>query len=228
MMQADNNPPVPRTSHQAVAEDFPAAVDAEAFRWVAEMNLRGLRVLREALLDGRGADIDAAATLRTEWLALDDTALARVAEAPYLMFELSLDAALAAQHLSRYAVSDDPNRLALWCARPAGRAFARLLCHFCWQTCRTAPSAASLLLGISPAGCAAFRALTLQHLDALTETAGHWLTLRWADDPRYWRGRLAVARRGDPDALWRDTLLGLQRLAAVARTPAPQGRSVVR
>jgi hypothetical protein len=103
-----------------------------------------------------------------------------------------------------------------------------LLCHFCWQTCRTAPSAASLLLGISPAGCAAFRALTLQHLDALTETAGHWLTLRWADDPRYWRGRLAVARRGDPDALWRDTLLGLQRLAAVARTPAPQGRSVVR
>ncbi len=227
-MQADNNPPVPHMMPQTTLEDFPAAVDAEAFRLVAEMNLRGLRVLREALLDGRGADIAAAGTLRVEWLALDDMALARVAEAPFLMFELSLDAALAAQHPSRAVVSDDPHRLALWCARPAGRAFARLLCHFCWQTCRTAPSAASLLLGISPAGCAAFRALTLQHLDALTEIAGHWLTLRWADDPRYWRGRLAAARRADPDALWRDTLLALQRLAAVARTPAPQGRVVIR
>ena len=141
------------------------------------------------------------------------------------MFELSIDAALTAHRSPSWAVSDDPHRVVSWCARPAGRAFARLLCHFCWQTCRTAPTAASLLLGISPAGCAAFRTLTLPNLDALTEIAGHWLALRWGDEPRHWRGRLQAAGRTDPEALWQDTLHGLQRLAAVARTPSAPVRT---
>ena len=222
-MEADNNPPVPlaisRVSYEA-AEDFPLAVDIEAFRLVAEMNLRGLRVVREALADGRSSGLAAVDALRSDWLALDEAALARVAEAPFLLFELSIDAALTAHRSPSWAVSDDPHRVVSWCARPAGRAFARLLCHFCWQTCRTAPTAASLLLGISPAGCAAFRTLTLPNLDAFTEVAGHWLALRWGDEPRHWTGRLEAAGRTDPAALWQDTLHGLQRLAAVARTPS--------
>ena len=222
-MEADNNPPVPlaisRVSYEA-AEDFPLAVDIEAFRLVAEMNLRGLRVVREALADGRSSGLAAVDALRSDWLALDEAALARVAEAPFLLFELSIDAALTAHRSPSWAVSDDPHRVVSWCARPAGRAFARLLCHFCWQTCRTAPTAASLLLGISPAGCAAFRTLTLPNLDAFTEIAGHWLALRWGDEPRHWTGRLEAAGRTDPAALWQDTLHGLQRLAAVARTPS--------
>ena len=222
-MEADNNPPVPlaisRVSYEA-AEDFPLAVDIEAFRLVAEMNLRGLRVVREALADGRSFGLAAVDALRSDWLALDEAALARVAEAPFLLFELSIDAALTAHRSPSWAVSDDPHRVVSWCARPAGRAFARLLCHFCWQTCRTAPTAASLLLGISPAGCAAFRTLTLPNLDAFTEVAGHWLALRWGDEPRHWTGRLQAAGRTDPAALWQDTLHGLQRLAAVARTPS--------
>ena len=222
-MEADNNPLVPhaisRASYEA-AEDFPLAVDIEAFRLVAEMNLRGLRVVREALADGRSSGLAAVDALRSDWLALDEAALARVAEAPFLLFELSIDAALTAHRSPSWAVSDDPHRVVSWCARPAGRAFARLLCHFCWQTCRTAPTAASLLLGISPAGCAAFRTLTLPNLDAFTEVAGHWLALRWGDEPRHWTGRLEAAGRTDPAALWQDTLHGLQRLAAVARTPS--------
>ena len=222
-MEADNNPPVPlaisRVSYEA-AEDFPLAVDIEAFRLVAEMNLRGLRVVREALADGRSSGLAAVDALRSDWLALDEAALARVAEAPFLLFELSIDAALTAHRSPSWAVSDDPHRVVSWCARPAGRAFARLLCHFCWQTCRTAPTAASLLLGISPAGCAAFRTLTLPNLDAFTEVAGHWFALRWGDEPRHWTGRLQAAGRTDPAALWQDTLHGLQRLAAVARTPS--------
>ena len=46
-MEADNNPRAARPA----AEDFPAAADPEAFHQVAEMNLRGLRVLRDALLE---------------------------------------------------------------------------------------------------------------------------------------------------------------------------------
>jgi hypothetical protein len=228
MMEADNNSPVPHSVPRAsyeTAEDFPSAVDTEAFRLVAEMNLRGLRVLREALADGRSPGLAAVDGLRSDWLALDDAGLARVAEAPFLLFELSIDAALIAHRSQRLAVSDDPHRVVSWCARPAGRAFARLLCHFCWQTCRTAPTAASLLLGISPAGCAAFRTLTLPNLDALTEIAGHWLALRWGDEPRHWRRRLQAAGRTDPEALWQDTLHGLQRLAAVARTPSASVRT---
>jgi len=182
-------------------------------------------VLREALADGRSSGLAAVDGLRSDWLALDEAALARVAEAPFLLFELSIDAALTAHRSPSWAVSDEPHRVVSWCARPAGRAFARLLCHFCWQTCRTAPTAASLLLGISPAGCAAFRTLTLPNLDALTEIAGHWLALRWGDEPRHWRGRLQAAGRTDPEALWQDTLHGLQRLAAVARTPSAPVRT---
>ncbi len=222
-MEADNNPLAPHAVSRApyeAAEDFPLAVDIEAFRLVAEMNLRGLRVVREALADGRSSGLAAVDALRSDWLALDEAALARVAEAPFLLFELSIDAALTAHRSPSWAVSDDPHRVVSWCARPAGRAFARLLCHFCWQTCRTAPTAASLLLGISPAGCAAFRTLTLPNLDAFTEIAGHWLALRWGDEPRHWTGRLQAAGRTDPAALWQDTLHGLQRLAAVARTPS--------
>ena len=221
-MEADNNPRAARPA----AEDFPAAADAEAFQQVAEMNLRGLRVLRDALLEGRGLEIPAAAKLRERWLALDDAALQRVADAPFLLFELSLDAALAAQRASRLAVGDDPRRAKLWCARAQGRAFARLLCHFAWQTSRTAPSAAVLLLGVSPAGGAALRSLGLQQLDAFTEIAGDWLTLRWGDEPQRWAGRLAAAATGDPDRLWRDTLHGLQRLAVLARPPAARPAAV--
>ena len=221
-MEADNNP----RDARAAAEDFPAAADAEAFRQVAEMNLRGLRVLRDALLEGRGLEIPAAAKLRERWLALDDAALQRVADAPFLLFELSLDAALSAQRASVLAVGDDPRRATLWCARAQGRAFARLLCHFAWQTSRTAPSAAALLLGVSPAGRAALRSLGLQQLDAFTEIAGDWVTLRWGDEPQLWSARLAAAATGDPDRLWRDTLHGLQRLAALARPPAAKPAAV--
>jgi hypothetical protein len=70
-----------------------------------------------------------------------------------------------------------------------------------------------------------FRTLTLPNLDALTEIAGHWLALRWGDEPRHWRGRLQAAGRTDPEALWQDTLHGLQRLAAVARTPSAPVRT---
>lgn len=221
-MEADNNPRAARPA----AEDFPAAADPEAFHQVAEMNLRGLRVLRDALLEGRGLEIPAAAKLRERWLALDDAALQRVADAPFLLFELSLDAALAAQRASRLAVGDDPRRATLWCARAQGRAFARLLCHFAWQTSRTAPSAAALLLGVSPAGRAALRSLGLQQLDAFTEIAGDWVTLRWGDEPQLWSARLAAAATGDPDRLWRDTLHGLQRLASLARPPAAKPAAV--
>ena len=221
-MEADNNPRAARPA----AEDFPAAADPEAFHQVAEMNLRGLRVLRDALLEGRGLEIPAAAKLRERWLALDDAALQRVADAPFLLFELSLDAALAAQRASRLAVGDDPRRATLWCARAQGRAFARLLCHFAWQTSRTAPSAAALLLGVSPAGRAALRSLGLHQLDAFTEIAGDWVTLRWGDEPQLWSARLAAAATGDPDRLWRDTLHGLQRLAALARPPAAKPAAV--
>lgn len=216
-MRADNNPAAVRAD---AAEDFPSAIDAEAFRQVAEMNLRGLRVLRDALLEGRGLDIAAVARLRERWIDLDDAALQRAAEAPFLLFELSIDAALAARRAAVLAVGDDPRRAAGWCARAPGRAFARLLCHFAWQTSRTAPSAAVLLLGVSPAGCAALRGLSLQQLDAFTEVAGDWLMLRWGDEPRVWAARLAAAAADDPERLWKDTLLGLQRLAVLAR-PRP-------
>jgi hypothetical protein len=79
---------------------------------------------------------------------------------------------------------------------------------------------------VSPAGRAALRSLGLQQLDAFTEIAGDWVTLRWGDEPQLWSARLAAAATGDPDRLWRDTLHGLQRLAALARPPAAKPAAV--
>ncbi len=83
---------------------------------------------------------------------------------------------------------------------------------------RLAALAASLLLGLSPAGCDALRALELPQIDELAETAGPCVSLRWGDDTAFWQRRLAAARARDRNGLWETTLVGVQRLAAVSRS----------
>jgi hypothetical protein len=77
-----------------------------------------------------------------------------------------------------------------------------------------------LLLGLSPAGCAALRELELPQIDELAETAGPCVVLRWGEDVLFWRRRIQAAKAGDRTALWETTLAGVQRLAAVSRSSA--------
>ena len=197
--------------------DFARSVDREIIRQVGGMNLRGLRILRDALAASKTVLPAAAGTLREDWLALDDGALASVADCPYLLFELATDTAFTLWRRAQ-AGGPMPRLPPGLCEGHAGQGFARLVCYFAWQTSQSRPAAASLLLGLSAAGCSALRTLELPQIDELAETAGPCVSLRWGDDTRFWRRRLEAARSSDRASLWESTLGGVQRLAAVSRS----------
>jgi hypothetical protein len=150
-MASEKKPPAADPAALATTEtDFARSVDREIIRQVGGMNLRGLRILREALAASKTVLPAAASTLREDWLTLDDAALASVADCPYLLFDLATDTAFT---LWRRAQAGGPlPRLPPGlCEGQAGAGFARLVCYFAWQTSQSRPAAASLLLGVSPA-----------------------------------------------------------------------------
>jgi hypothetical protein len=217
-MANDKKSPAPDPSALATTEtDFARSVDREIIRQVGGMNLRGLRILRDALEGSKIVLPSAASMLREEWLGLDDGVLASVADCPYLLFDLSTDTAFALWRRVQAGVNLPRLQPGL-CEGQAGQGFARIVCYFAWQTAQSRPAAASLLLGLSPAGCAALRALELPQIDELAETAGPCVGLRWGEDVLFWRRRIQAAKAGDRAALWETTLSGVQRLAAVSRS----------
>jgi len=197
--------------------DFARSVDREIIRQVGGMSLRGLRILREALESSKIVLPSAASMLREDWLGLEDGVLASVADCPYLLFDLSTDTAFALWRRIQAGVSL-PRLPPGLCEGQAGQGFARIVCYFAWQTAQSRPAAASLLLGLSPAGCEVLRELELPEIDELAETAGPCVSLRWGEDVLFWRRRIQAAKAGDRTALWDTTLSGVQRLAAVSRS----------
>lgn len=217
-MVSEKRSPAAEAAAVATTEtDFARSVDREIIRQVGGMNLRGLRILREALATSKTVLPPSAGALREEWLSTEDEALAAVADCPYLLFDLATDTAFALWRRAQ-AGGPMPRLPPGLCDGREGQGFARLVCYFAWQTSQSRPAAASLLLGLSPAGCTALRVLELPQIDELAETAGPCVSLRWGEDPRFWQRRLEAARRGDRALLWESTLAGVQRLAAVSRT----------
>lgn len=218
-MGTDKKYPPPDPAALATTEtDFARSVDREIIRQVSGMNLRGLRILRGALESSKVVLPSAASMLREHWLDLDDGMLTLVADCPYLLFELSTDSAFALWRCVQAGVSL-PRLPPGLCEGQTGHGFARIVCYFAWQTAQTRPAAASLLLGLSPSGCAALRVLELPQIDELAETAAPCVSLRWGEDVLFWRRRLEAARSANRAALWDTTLAGVQRLAAVSRSP---------
>jgi hypothetical protein len=211
---ATDTPPAITTTET----DFARSVDREIIRQVGGMNLRGLRTLREALSTSRPGLSAAAEALREQWLELDEGAVAAVADAPYLLFDLSLEPAFEARRHRLPEEAPPPRAETGLCGTVTGRSFARLMCHFAWQTSKARPAAAALLLGVNASTCNTLRALDLLELDGIAETAGECVTLRWGSDLRFWSRRLDAARTADRAALWESTLAGVQRLASLART----------
>jgi hypothetical protein len=199
--------------------DFARSVDREIIRQVGGMNLRGLRILRDALAASRVVLPPAVTALRDEWLSLEEQALGAVADCPYLLFSLSTDTAFALWRRTQSG-TPLPRLSAGLCEGSAGQGFARIVCYFAWQTAQSRPAAASLLLGLSAAGCASLRSLELPQIDELAEVAAPCVALRWGEDAEFWRRRLVAARARDRNALWESTLAGVQRLAAISRSTA--------
>lgn len=202
----------------ATETDFTRSVDREIIRQIGELNRRGVQVLRQALLEDQPALPAMVSELRESWLGLSEVAEARVAEAPYLLFDLQLGE-LDPAVLTATAGLDPTNTAAptSWLGQPRGRAYVRLLSHFSWQVCRGRPIAATLLLGLSAETALRLRDLDLAAVDSIADQPGDHLALRWSTDRWFWGRRLEAAGRGDMRSLWQTTLAGVQRLAALAR-----------
>jgi hypothetical protein len=202
---------------------IPQYVDRELLRQIAALNLRGLQVICE--LHGTAATAERSDDFpltADDWRALDEAARERIADAPYLLFEISVDAALAETGAAERsaasalpAVADAPARYSPWSAAHP-RAFAGAVLHFAWHVAHTRPVAAPFVLGLPPQACAALQRSSPHGLDWLADAAPHWLRLRWHDDESHWRRRLVAARDNDLKGLRAHTLVGLQRLAGRA------------
>ncbi len=94
--------------------------------------------------------------------------------------------------------------------------FVRLALFYAWHIASMAGLDAQLLLGMSVDTTAMFRATTLESLPSLAVTEAAHLTARWSDCVVYWSALLGAACAGNPSALRRVQLHGLQ-LAAASR-----------
>lgn len=197
------------TPDNHAALQVPQYVDDELLMQLSTLNLRGLQVLRDTAEFAHSA-------LAHEWQQLDGDALARVADAPYLLFELDVAAALVGGNVDTRpelpAVADASPNYGAWAAAP-GRLFAATVLQFAWHVARSRPSAAPFVLGLPFDACHALRAGDFRGLDWSATQATRWVALRWPDDRAQWAQRLRAAQQADRRALRANTLAGLQRLA---------------
>ena len=191
------------------------ALEDRDLEQLVEINLRGLQVVRDEAVSARPGLPAAVMVLSQDWRDTDDTMLARIANAPYLLFDITVDRAMAPQ--GGWSTVAEEGAPPLLFGRATGRSFARLLVHFAWHICSSRPVSAPMTLGLTGAGCARLRAHGLQHVDTLAESAARWVQLRWAEEPEVWRARIAAAQRNDVEALWGSTLSGMQRVAGACR-----------
>jgi len=96
--------------------------------------------------------------------------------------------------------------------------FVRLALFYAWHIASRADLTAQLLLGMSVDTAATFRSSTLDSLPSLAVTEAKHLTARWSDCIVYWSALVGAASLGNPGALRRVQLHGLQ-LAAASRLP---------
>jgi hypothetical protein len=157
------------------------------------------------------------------WVApLSADQRAAAADCPYALFDLRFD---DDRHwCGRLAVAGHAAVAEELAAAPRILEFAHLALFFAWHVANAAAQAAPLVLGMSVATAAEFRATPLDCLPALAMTEARHLSARWSGCAAYWDALSAAAARTDGAALRRVQLSGLQ-LAAATRLPVARGES---
>jgi hypothetical protein len=134
------------------------------------------------------------------------------ADCPYALFDLRFRDALHWQgrltQLERWSVADERGMDA-----PTVD-FVRLALFYAWHIASLASLTAQLQLGMSVDTAAIFRATTLDSLPHLAVTEVAHLSARWSDCSVYWSALAGAASGGNPAALRRVQLHGLQLAAA--------------
>lgn len=191
-----------------IAEPLDPAIGQQ----IAEFNLRGLRQQQAASTTDAAGSVPAFAS---QWQALDPQALQRLASMPFLLFELGLDTSPLFARAGAGVTAPGPDAASL--------EFAGQLLNYAWHLARANPLGAALRLGMPSGSVAELRELSFSELHALTAPAARCLRLRWGEPPTVWKQLLAAAKSHDPEALEREQLAGLRRLAGELMVPAGAG-----
>ncbi len=194
--------------------------DAFVGNWARESHLSAELLGSLHDLNHRFLDLAAA---RPEWPAAQVAPLSSVQRAaaavcPYALFDLRFHDdghwRPRLQDARTWCVADEPP------VYDATVSFVRLVLFYAWHVASSAGLKAQLLLGMNANTAAAFGRLTVNQLPMLAVTEAVHLSARWSGCTAYWSALTAAAAGGDPEALRRAQLHGLQ-LAAAARLPDP-------
>jgi hypothetical protein len=104
---------------------------------------------------------------------------------------------------------------------PGVTAVTRQVLAYAWHLTRSQNAAARMLLGMSAHCVRLVAACTLRQVLELAEVHPEWLQPRWAARTLMWRDLLVSAIAGEPRAMERARLRGLQLMAAEARAALP-------
>jgi hypothetical protein len=195
-------------------------LQADALDALAELNEQCIELLceqaaaraarpRPALLKG----------LEGLWCALDAGARRRAARCPFLLVEAGFTAAARRMWLYECAVRDR-DRLpapAAFFTVPRTVPVTRVVLAYAWHLARSEPAAGRLFLGLSAQCADLIASRTLRQIMQLAESEPGLLKPRWADRVQVWRDLLLAAQGGEPRALERFRIRGLQLLAADVR-----------
>lgn len=157
--------------------------------------------------------------LEALWASLDTGARRRAARCPFLLLDAGFARPPRRTWLYECGIHDQD-----WLPQPAAFfsvprtvSVTRLVLTYAWHLARSEPAAARLFLGLSASSAELIAARTLRQVTQVAESEPALLAPRWADRVPVWRDLLIAAKCGEPAAIERFRIRGLQLLAADAR-----------
>lgn len=201
-------------------------LQADALEALAELNEQCLDLLCEQAV-ARAARPPPALLRELEglWCGLDGGARRRAARCPFLLVDAGFTRAARRLWLYEGSVRDRD-----WLPAPAPFftvprtvPVTRLVLAYAWHLARSEPAAGRLFLGLSGPCVDLVAARTLRQIIQLAESEPGLLRPRWTDRVHVWRDLLLAAQAGEPAALERFRMRGLQLLAADTRADAGGG-----
>lgn len=152
------------------------------------------------------------------WSMLDPAALKRAAECPYLLLDAGFgDAGRWLWGQGEQVLERQRDCGASFFTAARAPLLTRTVLTYGWHLAQNRPSAARLLLAMSPQCAGLLRGYSLTQVNELAERHPDWVQPRWARRVRIWREFLGAAIAGEGPPLQHARLRGLQILAADAR-----------
>jgi hypothetical protein len=186
-----------------------ALLDSQTLRTLEDANESFLLLLARQPGRAQGAlTLGLPADLLSRIAALAPASRALAARCPYALFNLQFENGVFWSEAARGApvpASDSGS---------AGLAFAHTAVFMAWHLAQGDELAAALVLGMTPAVRAAWRALPLSAVSPAAAAAWPALRARWAEHRLFWPALIAAAATRDALATDQVRRLGLQLLAA--------------